>query len=894
LLGALLVVMVIAVAVAFGGGLIIQRWANARKDAAVGELQARLGRPVKAGPVTVSWLRGFAVETGGVEIGPASAAEPGPALRIERARLRVGLWRAIFSLGRRVHVKDATLAGVTANVVRFPDGSTNWQQIRQKLARPDQGPAQPMSPATRERLRGLVVEHAGLEDARIRFVDLVRQGTAEVADLDVAIEGAGFTEPFSARLTAAVQSKEKNLDVDASFSAPPKGDDLTPLLRRVAIRLRPIDLAPLAPFLASGALAELTEGKLAADLKIDLGAAAPGGQGATTAIGEAHLTGARIAAGERFDGALETDLVADTVAGNVDVRKLRLALGAMSLAAAGKLLDLRGSPRFDKFTLTSNGLDFDVLRRYYPPLEQATGLVLAGPFVVSGNADADSGVQRFAARLDLTTASVAVPGKLNKPAGTRMLAEVTGRAEGQTVRCERVVLAMGDARIEGQGTLQPAVRGARPFEASFAAEPFALRPLLALLDPKNAEGLPDLRLGGKVRARGQLGRPESMHIEVPAFTASSGASQIAGSMSVANLERPQVTLDGKARFLDLDDFLPAKKDAAPARASGKPAPAEPSVLSKAQGRARLEVEHGRAQGIDYQNLKADLSLGDGRLRAHALEVAAFGGKFSGAGSELPLVGEQQPFLLKGTVASMDVSALLGRFAPSSKVLSGALSADIDLSGRGTRPIDLARTLTGKLGGGVAGAQFLPGAILDPVMKSLAHAVKVPSLSSLLAQADQRVAALRDRSLGDLAGTVRFANGALEIAKPLEAKASYGALSLAGKVHLDGRADLAGTVAVAPAVISSVTGGRIALTEPLPIKLRVTGPVRSPRISPSELDAPAKVLATAFARSAVADAAKEQLQKATGTTAPTVEQGVEQAKEKAREAAGRKLRRLLPR
>src|SRR5437762_9986416 len=109
LLGALLVVMAVVALALVGGGFLVQRWANARKDQTVGELQARLGRPVKTGKVTVSWGRGFAVETGGVEIGPA-AGERDPALHIDRARLRVGLWRAIFSLGRRMIVKEATLA----------------------------------------------------------------------------------------------------------------------------------------------------------------------------------------------------------------------------------------------------------------------------------------------------------------------------------------------------------------------------------------------------------------------------------------------------------------------------------------------------------------------------------------------------------------------------------------------------------------------------------------------------------------------------------------------------------------------------------------------------------------------------------------------------------------
>jgi AsmA protein len=906
LLGALLIVMVVAVAAAMSGGYFIERWANARKDQAVAELQGQLGRPVKAGPIHVSWLGGFGVETGDVEIGAASVAEPGPALHVAKARLQVALWRALFSFGRRVHVKDVTLTGVTATVVRFPDGSINWRQINERLAasgdRPTK-PTTPTSPATRARIRGITVAHAALADARVRFVDLARKGaTAEVSDLDVTVDGAGFNDPFTAHLSAAVQSREKNLDLEAGFAATPaSGDQLTPPpLRRVKVQLRPVDLAPLAPFLPAGPLAELTEGKLAADLAADLGAGVPGGQGPTTLKGEAHLTGARLAQGERFDGSLESDLLADLPRGDVIVRKLRVALGAMTLAARGKLLDLHGAPRFEGFAVTSNGLDFDVLRRYYPGLERAAGMTLGGPFIVAANADADGGAQRFAARIDLTQASLEAPGKLRKPAGTRLVLESVGHAEGQLVKFERVQFVMGDAHVDGQGTLHPARRGARPFEGTVEAEPFALRPVLALVHPQSLAGLPDLRVGFKARARGTLGHPESMHIEVPAFTAASGGSHVSGSFTVDNLDRPRVALDGKATYLDLDDFLPEHARNAPARTRARPSagPEGPTLLSRVEGRAKLDVARGHAAGIDYQNLRADLALAGGRLRAHALEVAAFGGRFSGAGSELPLEGEGEPFIARGTIAAMDVSALLARFAPATKVLRGALSADIDLNGRGTTPGDLMRTLTGKLSGGVAGAEFLPGALLDPLVKSLSHAVKVPGLASMLAQADQRVAALRDRGLGDLAGVVRFADGVLEIAKPLEARAAYGALSLGGKVRLDGRADLVGTVAVSPEVASSLVGGRAAFSEPLPIKLRITGPLRAPRISPTELQTPARLLATAFARTAVAEGAREQVQKVTekvtGKAAEGAKANVQEGVEKAKEAAGRRLRRLLPR
>ena len=149
-----------------------------------------------------------------------------------------------------------------------------------------------MSQSTRARLRGLVVEHAGLQDTRVRFVDWRRAARPpEISDLDLTVDGAGFTEPFSAQPDGRGAGAEEPGARGRLRRAPAERGAAAPLLRRLTVRLRPVDAAPLAPFLGTGALAELDEGKLAADLKIDLGAAAPGGQGSTTVKGERHLTG---------------------------------------------------------------------------------------------------------------------------------------------------------------------------------------------------------------------------------------------------------------------------------------------------------------------------------------------------------------------------------------------------------------------------------------------------------------------------------------------------------------------------------------------------------------------------------------------------------------------------
>jgi hypothetical protein len=422
---------------------------------------------------------------------------------------------------------------------------------------------------------------------------------------------------------------------------------------------------------------------------------------------------------------------------------------------------------------------------------------------------------------------------------------------------------------------------------------------VALLAPAQAAGLPDVRFGARAKARGRAGHPDSVRVEMPSFTATSGPSQIAGSLTIANLDRPQIALEGKSRFLDVDDFLPARAKDEPKRPRAAAPERETSpLLARAEGRAKVQVERGRASGIEYRDLRADLQLERGRVKAHALEVAAFGGRFSGAGSELPLLGGTEPFVLKGTLASMDLAALLSRFAPDSRVLLGALSAEIDVAGRGTRPSDLQKTLTGKLSGGLAGAEFLPTALLDPVTRSLARAVKVPALAKALGRSEEALPLLRDRRLGDLAGAVRFAQGAMELVKPLEARPSFGTLQLGGRVGLDGRADLTGTLALPPDIVSALAGGKLNLDAPLPLKLRITGSLRNPRIVPTELDAAARALAAGFARGAVGQAlssgAREKVEDALGKPETKLPENAREGARKATEAAGRRLQRLFKR
>jgi hypothetical protein len=456
------------------------------------------------------------------------------------------------------------------------------------------------------------------------------------------------------------------------------------------------------------------------------------------------------------------------------------------------------------------------------------------------------------------------------------------------------ILAAGSLRTQGTG------KAARQsFEGTVEAPTLPVRDLVALLAPRSLADVPDVRLAAKVKAEGTVGRPASMKVEVPAFSVQGGKSDLAGKLSLENLEAPRVSFDGRAKYLDVDDFLPAsaKSTAKPApekragKTAGKANDAEaepPEMLKKLEGTAKLVVERGRAAELDYQNLRADLGVKNGRLTARTLEVDTLGGHFSGAGSEFPLVEKKDSFVARGEVTSMDVAAALAQFADKRNLLAGKLSAKIDLTGGGTEVDLLKQTLTGKLSGRLADAQFMPASLLGPVASTIADAAARLPIGKAVKGATDKAAAVKDRRLGTLAGALRFASGAMETVKPLEAQTPSGPISVGGKISLEGIADMIARLELSPSVASALTGGKVAFDKPVPVELHIGGPIGKPEIRPADPAALGKVFLAALARSAAGEAVKaragEALERVGGARArEAATQAQGQAEESRRQA-----------
>ncbi len=454
---------------------------------------------------------------------------------------------------------------------------------------------------------------------------------------------------------------------------------------------------------------------------------------------------------------------------------------------------------------------------------------------------------------------------IRKSAGSALTANASAtRRGGKTTAKGDVKLpglrASGEATITGDGEAQP-----QSFVASFNISELSVGPLVAFM-PSAFEGqpMPDARLTAQAIARGLIERPESLHVEVKKLELTSGKSDLSATAAFDDLSRPRVQVDIRSSYLDIDELLPTKRTGGGKDPGGtkqpSPKPDPDSMLVKASGQVKLAIERGRVSQIDFQGLRADLGLRGGRLIARTLEVGAFGGRFSGSGSELPLAEEDGAVTLKGKVSGLDIDAVIARFGDGRDLLRGKLSADIDLTSRGTQAVDVQQTLTGVVGGKLDDAEFVPADLLASIMGPIGKAVSVPGFAALLGGANKQIEKLNGRQLRDVEGEARIAKGAMEFSKPLTANTPSGPLSLSGRILLEGRTDLTGQLNMSAATATAVTGGKVKMTESVPVEIAVTGPLRRPSIRPTNLDTVAKAFATAYLTSEAGRALQSQVTK----------------------------------
>src|SRR5262249_13965285 len=165
---------------------------------------------------------------------------------------------------------------------------------------------------------------------------------------------------------------------------------------------QPIDLRPIAPFLPRDV--GLQEGKLAADLTADFGAAVPGGKGETKVHGTLSAAALRFAEAEDakpIDVLLDANLQGDASRGDLQIGHLEFGVGPAGISGKGRVLGLgSGQLRVEGLELVGHDLDPARIAALVPALQRKLKGQIAGPIGLTVQGSGTEASQSIEVRLD--------------------------------------------------------------------------------------------------------------------------------------------------------------------------------------------------------------------------------------------------------------------------------------------------------------------------------------------------------------------------------------------------------------------------------------------------------------------------------------------------------------
>jgi AsmA protein len=839
----IIVVVLVAVGVAAAFTLDGVLTSVARDQAA--SFSRKWERPVEIGAVKTTFLSGLGVRIEGVRIG-AAAGEPRPLFELDRAEVKLALFRAIRSGGKDVRVRSAELQGVRANVVKLKDGSTNLDRFTQALAKGAPAEAPKEAPKAAEEkpadLSMVHVEHAALLDGRVAFVDEGAGGKElYVDDLDLVVDGLAAGAPLEVVLKAGVLSATQNLEL--RVHAPPLPSTLTPSPDHVSLKVTPVDLTPLAAFAPRSA--GFRGGRFTADLDVALGEAVPGGTGQTVVRGGFAATALRFAGqegGKALDVVLDADLNADAKKGDLSIAKLLLSFGPAALEGKGKVTALLSDrPRIEGLRIASRNLDLAALAPYYPPLPKLIGGTLAGPIglVVEAAGTAERPVVEL--RADLTPVRIAIPKQLEKAAGGKLalVARLRG-ATGGTLRFDAEGDLGGlDLRPGGSLAKKPGDRLTFATSATRAVAGGVQKLELASF----TLGLLDMNV--KARGTTELG-PKSTRFDL-----------------AVEIDR-----------VNVDALLPTSKGEKPAETAKATEPAAPgSTYAGLAGKASLRIGEVIASKQKMTDVRVTVTMREDAVKVEEGRLGLWNGVLSVAGTEARLAPADLPFQLAAKAQHVEVGALLAAFTDK-KVLDGKLDADVKLSGRGADTDQILKaldgTIEGKLTDGVFHGKDLVAEVTGPIADAL------PALKGKVTKGGAT-------KLRDVPVSLRIQGGKALLGKPIQVEDRGATLTAQGSFAFDGGLDMPTTLLLSPAAVSDLTGGKAKVDAPIPFSFKLVGKAWSPRLAGLDVMPAVKTIGAQLGAAALGKALglKGTPQEAAKEKAAEVK---EQAKEKAEDAA----------
>ena len=829
------------------------------------KLSQQLGRPITIGSVSTRLLTGAGVVVNDVGVGPGSG-EGLPLAQAKRVDVRIALLRAAFSRGKDVAVRSAEIDGLEVNFVRLADGTTNLERLQKKLAETQPPEKKPPEEKKQSDLSFLRVDHAALRDARIGLVDRSERAPRQLAirHLDVKVEDLRAGKPLDVLVSAAVLAEQKNFEL--RLHAAPLPPTLVPTPERVMLKAQPIDLSPLGPFVPKEI--GLQAGRLDADFDARLGAAVPGGNGPTSIQGAVHALGLKFAGaegGKPLDVILDTDVKGDAAKGDLQISKLRLDLGPAGITGQGRASGLNtATPRIEGLEIKSHDLDPARLAAYYPPLMKQLGGQVAGPIGLLVHASGTQGAQALEARVDFTPVKLVLPQTMTKAAGAPMtlVAQIKGVAQGKLGFDAKLDLTGADLRPGGT------------------------------LDKAAGQRLELLAKGTRTSSGTTANPQQRIDLDTVALHVLDdqiGAHGWAETKGAGDRATKQFELLVNSEHLDLDRMLLPSK----AGKKEEQPPLDPAAFAGLSGHAAVKVARVTYKKQQFENVVADVFMKEDRIEVRTASIQGLGGQIDAGGTKLVLAHPKEPWHFATKVRGIDLAKAAAMSSPR-QLLAGRFDGDVALDGSGQDLSNLTKSLTGALQGHVLDGKFYG--------KDVIAAAAAPVASSLPSSLRGKVPQSGATDLGkDQPFGITIQEGWARLKQPLKTSTPQAELSFSGGIRLDGTLDMPGVVALTPATVEQLTGGRVKLTTNVPVGLRLVGPATNPSVADVDVKGAVEAIVKSAGSSLVsgifggtADQKKDQGQQVAQQKQQELEQKAKEQEEKAKQDAANKVKGLFGR
>jgi hypothetical protein len=242
------------------------------------------------------------------------------------------------------------------------------------------------------------------------------------------------------------------------------------------------------------------------------------------------------------------------------------------------------------------------------------------------------------------------------------------------------------------------------------------------------------------------------------------------------------------------------------------------VLPNAKGGGQVSIARLKNGALDVKNVAANVALAPAVLSVPSFALDGYEGKIAG-NARFDLTNPKSPaFAVKAKVDTVSANSLLSAWTPARGLLAGSLSTDLDLSGAGSTPDQLKKTITAVGLAAIANGQLGPGPVFD-------------AISSVT-----RIAGLKEVKFRDAKLPFRVERGRV-VTDPVKLAGPYGDWQLTGAVGFDGALDYAVSITLPPDAAAALSARSAlaagALTDAqgrMLLDLRVTGNAKSPRVA----------------------------------------------------------------